>query len=118
MSTPKVERDGSTAVVYSACFGGGWSTRYDGPNPEVVVPVMLHHPDLVTLVERGNFTGADVRLTLVAVLGKEAVVDVPYIGANSLVVTWVPMGTLFFISNYDGRETVHHHADGNEWHIA
>ena len=86
--------NGLTAVLVSPGFGAGWSTW----NPEV--PEILFDPDIAKLVDEGASVEQIVDVALekypTAYLG----------GAEDLIVEWVPVGSQFRISEYDGSETL------------
>ena len=105
----KVIRDGKVAVLYSPDFGAGWYTC----NTEH--PAMLYDPTLVKWVMDGKPYGeAQTRL--------EATLEEKYPGCylggmSDLQIRWVPVGTRFYVDEYDGNETVVLEKDV-EWQVA
>ena len=104
----RVIRDGKVAVLYSPGFGTGWSTcwRNEGKN---IVEFMMFDADLVAAVEAGDRDLVD-HLTRITIgrlnpeyFGRES--DI-YLTRNKLAIAWVPVGTLFRITEYDGNEAV------------
>ena len=95
----KVVRDGKVAVLCSPGFGSGWSTW----NTEH--PGLLYDPAVVAWVEAGR-PGKDKREDLVLYL--EDKYPGIYIGSNieDLQVIWLPIGTQFRITEYDGSEGI------------
>ena len=96
MATEKVVRDGKVAVLVSPGFGAGWSTWAD--NAEAAV----FDPEVVEWVENGKsrdeFLEKEVSWSeRLGYLG----------GAEDLEVEWVPVGSRFYIEEYDGSETLH-----------
>lgn len=88
----KVIRDGKVAVLISPKFGAGWYS-WDG-NEE-----MLFHPKIVELVEQNRHNEITDQLC------KELFNTSSY-GASELVIQWLPVGTKFYIEEYDGAETI------------
>ena len=105
LTLDRVIRDGKVAVLYSPGFGAGWSTwDYDsGSN-------LMFDPVIVGYVERG------------AMEELETYMEMRYPGVytggmRDLIIEWVPIGTLFKISEYDGSESIEYkEADG--WTVA
>lgn len=93
----KVIRDGKVAVLYSPDYGAGWYTW----NTEH--PAMLYDPAVVRWVEEDKPKDDLARL--------EATLDEKYPrcylgGMRDLQIQWVPVGTRFYVDEYDGSETV------------
>ena len=93
----KVIRNGEVAVLYSPGFGAGWYTW----NTEH--PAMLYDPTVVAWVENDKPKDALTRL--------EATLTEKYPscylgGLEDLDIRWVPVGTRFYIDEYDGSEAV------------
>lgn len=89
----KVIRDGKVAVVYSPKFGAGWYT-WNTEHPD-----MIYDPTVVFYVEQGRLDELRAYCELKwpgAYLG----------GADTLEIAWLPVGTQFRISEYDGSESV------------
>lgn len=82
-------------VLYSPEFGGGWSTEsyeelaYD---KRIVEYWLTEHP---SIDEMEDFM-------------KNIGYKSPYLpsGYFNLKIAWIPKGTLFYIENYDGAETI------------
>jgi hypothetical protein len=94
----KVIRDGKVAVLVSCGFGAGWST-WGG---EQYHETLLFHPKIVEMVEEGR----EREITdewMEKELGLE---DVYTGGTDGLEIEWVPLGTRFYIDEYDGNETL------------
>lgn len=110
----KVIRDGEVAVLYSPDFGAGWYTW----NTEH--PAMLYDPTLVKWVMDGKPYGQKRSgvewVRLVATL--EEKYPRCYLGGlRDLEIRWVPVGTRFYVDEYDGSETVVLEKDV-EWQVA
>jgi len=100
----KVERDGKVAVLISPGFGSGWSTG--GLPPEAAF-----HPELVKLVEENR--RSEITIELCERLFSKPVC---YLGGlDSLEICWIPIGTEFYIEEYDGNESIITKEDPN-WH--
>ena len=101
---PKVERDGKVAVLVSPGFGAGWYTW--NTDPEDGGLALLFCPEIVEALERGDGAGvaAARRLFPNAYLG----------GLDDLEVVWLPKGTAFQVTEYDGSESLEVR-DSIEW---
>ena len=95
----KVVRDGKVAVLYSPGVGSGWYTW----NTEH--PGLLYDPTVVAWVEAGR-PGRDQRDDLTLYL--EDKYPGMYIGSNieDLRVAWLPIGTQFRVTEYNGSEGI------------
>jgi len=92
----KVIRDGEVAVLISSGYGSGWSTWYGG-DPD---GLLLFHPKLVQMVEEGR----ELEITSEWIENELGLEGVYTGGVDGLCVEWVPVGTKFFIDDYDGAE--------------
>jgi hypothetical protein len=100
----KVIRDGKVAVLYSPDYGAGWYT-WNQENQD-----MIFDPTVVMFVEDGDLDKAEAYATLKwpdAYLG----------GLRDLRVEWIPEGTAFKITEYDGNESIETR-DGGQWIVA
>ena len=102
--TDKVIRDGAVAVLYSPGYGAGWYTW----NSES--PALLFDPELVRLVEAGAPIDA------IEARAHEVYPDGYFGGARDLKIRWLPIGTQFRISEYDGSESIET-SDNVDWHL-
>lgn len=103
----KMVKDGKVAVLISPEFGAGWSTwAYDGD-----AEPMIFSPELVTAVLAGAKPDE-----LVA-LAKHLFPQQYEGGARDLEVRWLPVGTLFRIDEYDGKESLEI-AEDVDWRVA
>lgn len=94
----KVIRDGKVAVLVSGGYGAGWSTWFSGNRKEV----LLFHPKIVEMVEGGHKN--EIKSTWIEQeLGLK---DVYTGGTEGLYIEWIPVGTKFYIDEYDGAETL------------
>lgn len=94
----KVIRDGEVAVLYSEDYGAGWSTWNGG------LEELVFHPKLVEMVLNGRQSEIN-RGWLVENLG-EKYANVCCLGAGNLTIEWLPIGTKFLITEYDGAESI------------
>lgn len=105
----KVIRGGAVvAVLYSPGFGAGWSTWITEH------PAILYDPTVVRWVEDGKPKDALARL--------EATLEEKYPGCylggmRDLQIRWVPVGTRFYVDEYDGNESIILENE-IDWHIA
>jgi len=102
---PKVVRDGSVAVLVSPGYGAGWSTW----NTEY--PQCIFDPDVVAWVEGGSVGPLP---NLAEKYGCEYFCT---LGAEQLLVIWIPQGILFDIDEYDGYEGIKYATD-QTWKVA
>lgn len=100
----KLSEDGKVAVLYSPGFGAGWYTwNYDTPE-------ILFDPAIVKFVENKKWAELDTYVTL----------KYPEIykgGMTDLEVEWIPEGTLFKVSEYDGSESIEY-KENDHWMVA
>jgi len=104
----KCIRDGKVAVLYSPGFGAGWSTWNDDEYREF----LLHDEKLVELVETKQ-KGKIVEYVKSVYPGKYLTL----LHVADLEVEWVPSGTQFIITEYDGSEDIEYNCD-NFWSVA
>ena len=99
----KVIRDGMVAVLYSPDFGAGWYTW------NTKHPAMLYDPTVVKWVMDGKPYGQKPSgvewVRFVATL-EEKYPGIYRGGLRDLEIRWVPVGTRFYVDEYDGYETV------------
>jgi hypothetical protein len=100
----KLQEDGKIAVLYSPSFGAGWYTW----NREY--PDMVFDPMLVRMVEKEEY---DKALTYATMRWPDAYFG----GLEDLRVKWVPVGTLFRITEYDGNESIEL-KESDDWMVA
>ncbi len=126
MSVTKVVHDGKVAVIYNPCFGGAWySSDLCWINELLFDPKLVEiilHPsfknmrykgseeckydeeldtkinDYIEDVNSRNYITPD-GISEYIIYDKSTIYD--------LDIYWVPVGKKFFITNYDGAETVH-----------
>lgn len=92
----KTIRDGKVAVLVSHGFGAGWSTW---GNP---AEFLAMDSGLVALAEKGA-TVEEVKSYLNARLGEDNDIC---LGGWCPSVEWLPIGTQFYIHEYDGSESL------------
>ncbi len=93
----KVIRNGEVAVLYSPGFGAGWYTW----NTEH--PGILYDWRVVAWVEDG---WPAARLSTLKADLEETYPGIYLGGLDNLRIRWVPVGTRFYIHEYDGSERV------------
>jgi len=84
----KFIRDGKSAILYSPGYGAGWSTWNK--------PEMAWDSRLILAYEAGELREVTNRLYPEAYLG----------GYRNIVLNWLPVGTKYRITEYDGSETL------------
>lgn len=103
---PRIVRDGKVAVLYSPGFGAGWSS-WEHTEPERV----MFCPELVEAVER------KAPLDELKAISGRLFPDTYDGGLRDLRVAWLPEGTMFRITEYDGSESIETR-DETDWVIA
>ena len=92
----KLVRDGEVGVVLSQGYGAGWSTW----NNEQFQASLAMDKRIVEAVLARNFVAAmDIAREIVGESFYEN-------GADGLHVVWVPQGSAFSITDYDGHESL------------
>lgn len=94
----KVIKDGMVAVLYSEDYGAGWSTWNSG------LEELIFHPKIVEMVLNDHQSEIN-KDWLVENLG-EKYANVCCLGAADLTIEWLPIGTRFIITEYDGMESI------------
>lgn len=90
----KVIRDNKVAILISHGWGVGWYSW----NKEY--PELLFHPKLVEMVEQDRRD----EITTEWVSKNLGIEDLYCIGAKSLQIHWLPVGTAFIVTEYEGDE--------------
>lgn len=91
----KVVRDGKVAILVSAHFGGGWSTW----NSDFKEILMFDK----RLVEACENRISDIDPIINEIFGDNYIFTG---GWDDTQIHWLPEGTIFYIEEYDGRETL------------
>ena len=95
----KVIRDGMVAVLYSPGFGAGWYTwNLLLDNAEQ----LIYDPIIVQILEEQSDNCLD---QLLEYIGEEYP-DAYTGGVDDLCFAWLPVGTKFRITEYDGSESI------------
>jgi hypothetical protein len=102
----KLVRDGKVAVIISPGYGAGWSTW----NTDRYGDELVFDPVLAAYIDEGKIAEAE---SYVAMRFPEAYAG----GVADLQVTWVPIGTAFRVTEYDGNESVEF-KENNDWLVA
>jgi hypothetical protein len=88
----RVIRDGKVAVLFSPGFGSGWYTAH-------YIEELLFDPSIVQWVEAGELDKIKNYMTL-------KYPNEYLSGLSTLTIKWIPQGTEFRISEYDGAESI------------
>jgi hypothetical protein len=106
----KVIEGGNVAVLFSPGFGSGWSTWNKDH------PAILFDPTVVEYV-RTDGESMD-RADMIKYL--EDTYPGIYIGSNfnDLAIEWIPQGTRFKITEYDGSESIQVEDEIETWYVA
>lgn len=103
----KVIRAGKVAVLYSPGFGAGWYTwntmRGDNENRSIE---LIFDPTIVELVEKRNRENQYVITKAIEDRAEEILPEGYFGGACDLTIEWLPVGTKFLITEYDGSESI------------
>ena len=92
-------KDGKVAVVIAPSFGAGWSSWN-----RKIEETLVFHPAIVQMVLDGRSEEID-EDWLIDHFGEEF--RYGYYGANdNLTIEWIPVGTKFCITEYDGAESI------------
>ena len=101
MEVEKVIRDGMVAVLYSPGFGAGWSTwQHEDELKEFVI----FDRRLVEAVERGASKDEVGVMLEELFFGSDLYISTS--GWSDIEVAWLPVGTRFEITEYDGSEGI------------
>lgn len=105
---PKVVRFGRVAVIYSPEHGAGWYSWHR-------IEELLFDPKLVDLIERD---AGQEEIEQYCIEEYENANKLAYWGAaGDLKIEWIPEGSIFRISEYDGAESIVLQ-DDDDWIIA
>ena len=108
----KVVRNGQVAVLYSPGFGAGWYTW----GFSVYGEEMLFDPWIVDVLLSDEYTRDEKTQRILA----HCAVKYPDAytgGVEDLCIEWIPQGTAFRITDYDGNESIEYR-DMTDWVIA
>lgn len=92
----KVIKNGKVAVLISKGFGAGWYS-WNRNHKE-----LIFHPKLVEMVEQDR----QEEISEDWVKENIGIEDVYCGGADDLCIEWIPIGTAFYINEYDGSESI------------
>ncbi len=110
--TDRYIRNGQVAVLISPGFGAGWSTW----SRSVYGDAVLFDPWIVDILLSDQYNRKEKidRICAHCVLKYP---DMHLGGASDLTVEWIPQGTLFRITEYDGSETIEL-KEADDWIVA
>lgn len=103
----KLEKDANIAVLVSPGYGAGWSSW--NPNHE---EFFLFDSGLI---ERIGMPSSLVEEYIKSQLGEDNYYSM--YGWSNVVIKWIPKGTIFKISEYDGYEEIQYN-NGTDWKVA
>ena len=98
--TERLIRDGRVAVLYSPGYGAGWSTWCH--EDESISLAMLFDPQIADIVDQGRDDWQDKAEAIAQIKYPDAYLG----GLKDLRVKWLPMGTQFRVTEYDGDENI------------
>jgi hypothetical protein len=96
----KVIRDRKVAVLYSPGYGAGWYSWNESCQE------CLFSPEIVALVEKKE-PGGNIEEKAIELFGERFYPG----GADQLRIEWMPIGTHFKITEYDGYERIEYLSD-------
>ena len=88
--------DGKVAVLYTCGFGAGWSTW----NPEF--PECVFDPEIASMLLDTKQSFEEIENFAKKKYGEDFYEG----GVTTLTIGWLPVGTKFYIEEYDGLEKV------------
>ena len=97
--TERLVRDGQVAVLYSTEYGAGWSTWAN--NAEEAESLMFD-AQIADIVNRGDVDWQDKAAAIAQIKYPDAYLG----GIKDLRVKWLPFGTQFRVTEYDGNEDI------------
>jgi hypothetical protein len=106
----KVIENGYVAVLFSPGFGAGWSTWNKDH------PAILFEPIVVEYVQTyGKSMSRDDMIKYL-----EDTYSGIYLGSgfDDLAIKWIPLGTRFKITEYDGSESIQVEDEIDTWYVA
>ena len=98
--TERLVRDGQVAVLHSPGFGAGWSTWCHGDDS--VRLAMTFDPQIADIVDQGTADWQERAETIAKIKYPDAFLG----GLKDLRVKWLPVGTQFRVTEYDGNEDI------------
>ena len=94
--TERLVRDGRVAVLYSPGFGAGWSTWcHEDENMRLA---MTFDPQIADIVDQGRADWQERAEAIALIKYPDAFLG----GLKDLRVRWLPVGTQFRVTDYDG----------------
>jgi hypothetical protein len=104
----KVVRFGKVAIVYSPQHGAGWYSWHR-------IEELLFDPNLVDMIERG--ADAEAMQAYCEQHYQDERQSAYWGGIDDLAIAWIPEGSIFRISEYDGSESIVLQ-DDDDWIVA
>ena len=105
---PKVVRFGKVAVVYSPGHGAGWYSWHH-------IEELLFDPELVDMIEH-SCTSEEIQQYCIDKYDTDSQINY-WGGVDDLEIKWIPEGSIFRISEYDGAESIVFQ-DDDDWIVA
>jgi hypothetical protein len=99
--TDRYIRDGQVAVLVSPGFGAGWSTWCESDDRKAVT----FDPWIVDILLSDQYNRKE-KIDRIYAHCAVKYPDMYMGGVSDLTVEWIPQGTLFRITEYDGSETI------------
>ena len=100
IASDRLVRDGKVAVLYSPGYGAGWST-WCHEDFEIRL-AMVFDPQIADIVDQGATDWQDKAEAIAQIKYPDAYLG----GLKDLRVKWLPMGTQFRVTEYDGNEDI------------
>ena len=97
--TERLIRDGRVAVLYSPGWGAGWSTWEEDPDVRMA---MLFDPQIADIRDQGAADWQERAQAIAQIKYPDSYLG----GLMDLKVKWLPVGTQFRVTEYDGNEDI------------
>ena len=111
IASDRLVRDGKVAVLYSPGYGAGWST-WCHEDLEIRL-AMVFDPQIADIVDQGATDWQNKAEAIAQIKYPDAYLG----GLKDLRVKWLPTGTQFRVTEYDGNEDIETR-DSVDWFTA
>ena len=116
----KCIKDGQIGVIFSPGFGAGWTTWAHDATKEQLKQLSMDRRLVELVIKKAELESLQGRLTLgemgtewhtileqIKEIAEQILPEMYMGGAEDLEVSWLEPGTLFWIEEYDGSESLH-----------
>lgn len=98
----KIVREGKVGVLYSSEYGSGWYTWHNYKD-------LLTDPEVVHLVDEREKAPEELRIYFNEKIVNYCERKYPgghWNGVGQLAIEWIPLGTIYRVCEYDGKERI------------